>query len=168
MNWFKELLTNQNAMCWAMAFIVFIITFILKFPIKWISSKIANNKVLNYKIKFVHNTKTYEIEVKKLLNTFILLIPFSLGVLAQYLYMKFGLKTDIVIETLFAQGFQVGSYSMAFYAVIERFTGKNVENIYNTENTQEGEAVQEIVEDVKADGKLDTEIDDIMDKISNA
>lgn len=123
-----ELLKNEYFMGVVMSVIVFAFTQLLKMPIKALTSKIENERT------------------RKIVNGTILLIPFILGVLFEFLL------TTLVFHEPFTviQGLTYGTGGISLYGVVERFF--KVKNPYDTE---EGEAVIELVEKVKEDGKVD-------------
>lgn len=123
-----ELLKNEYFMGVVMSVIVFAFTQLLKMPIKALTSKIENERT------------------RKIVNGTILLIPFILGVLFELLL------TTLVLHEPFTviQGLTYGMGGISLYGFIERFF--KVKNPYNTE---EGEAVIELVEKVTEDGKVD-------------
>jgi uncharacterized protein YacL len=123
-----ELLKNEYFMGVVMSVIVFAFTQLLKMPIKALTSKIENERT------------------RKIVNGTILLIPFILGVLFEFLL------TTLVFHEPFTviQGLTYGTGGISLYGVVERFF--KVKNPYDTE---EGEAVMELVEKVTEDGKVD-------------
>lgn len=123
-----ELLKNEYFMGVVMSVIVFAFTQLLKMPIKALTSKIENERT------------------RKIVNGTILLIPFILGVLFEFLL------TTLVFHEPFTviQGLTYGTGGISLYGVVERFF--KVKNPYDTE---EGEAVIELVEKVTEDGKVD-------------
>jgi hypothetical protein len=106
-----------------MAVIIFFVTQLLKMPIKCGTKHIKNA------------------DVRKKVNATILLIPFVLGVLADFLYSSFVLHTDFTVIA----GLGYGTAGISLYGVVERFFKVKVENPYET-----------------ADGKLAL---DIVDKV---
>ena len=120
-----ELLKNEYFMGVVMSVIVFAFTQLLKMPIKALTSKIENERT------------------RKIVNGTILLIPFILGVLFEFLL------TTLVFHEPFTviQGLTYGTGGISLYGVVERFF--KVKNPYDTE---EGEAVIELVEKVTEDG----------------
>ena len=77
-----------------------------------------------------------------------MIIPFALGVLADFLYSTYYLHTAFSA----INGLGYGSAGISLYGLIERFFKVSIENPYES---VEGEAVVELVEDIKADGKVD-------------
>ena len=130
MEWFLELLKNPFFVSCAMAVIIFALTQVLKLPIKHFTKKIKNERV------------------RRMVNATILLIPFALGVLADFLYSTYYLQTAFTVIT----GLGYGTAGISLYGVIERFFNVKIENPYDTE---EGQAVKELVKDVSKDNKVD-------------
>ena len=77
-----------------------------------------------------------------------LLIPFALGVLAEFLYTTYYLHTAFTVIT----GLGYGTAGISLYGIVERFFKVKIFNPYDT---AEGKAVQELVDNVTADGKVD-------------
>lgn len=124
-------LLNNNYFVWcAMAVIIFAFTQVLKLPIKYFTKKIKNERG------------------RRMVNATILLIPFALGVLADFLYSTYYLHTAFTIIT----GLGYGTAGISLYGAIERFFKVKIENPYETEA---GKAVTELVEEISADGKVD-------------
>lgn len=138
-----ELLKNEYFMGVVMSVIVFAFTQLLKMPIKALTSKIENERT------------------RKIVNGTILLIPFILGVLFEFLL------TTLVFHEPFTviQGLTYGTGGISLYGVVERFF--KVKNPYDTE---EGEAVMELVDKVTEDGKVDendkTALKEFLDLVS--
>lgn len=136
-----EFLYNKDITIWIMAVIVFAITFLLKLPIKALSKKAKNE------------------QCRKAINSVILIIPFAVGMLVEWLYDTFIMKGVFDYVT----GFLVGGQSIALYGVVERFFGVKVENPYETE---EGKKVLEKVEEITEDGTVTAgEIQDFLNNI---
>ena len=135
-----EFLYNKDITIWIMAVIVFAITFLLKLPIKVLSKKAKNE------------------QCRKAINSVILIIPFAIGMLVEWLYDTFIMKGVFDYVT----GFLVGGQSIALYGVVERFFGVKVENPYETE---EGKKVLEQVEEITEDGTVTA--DEIQDFLNN-
>lgn len=127
-----ELLNNVYFVSCTMAVIVFLATQVLKIPIKHFTSKIGNERA------------------RKLVNATILLIPFALGVLFDYLYSTYIAHTAFSVIA----GLGYGTAGISFYNIIERTFKVKVENPYETE---EGKAVIDLVAAVTEDGKVDAE-----------
>ena len=126
----QELLHNRVFIWGAMAVIIFAVTQVLKLPIKHFTNKIK------------------DATVKKRVNATILLIPFALGVLFEFLYGKYFMATPFSI----VNGLGYGVSRISLYSVIERFLGVKTKNPYDSE---EGKAVTELIDGVIADGKFD-------------
>ena len=135
-----EFLYNKDITIWIMAVIVFAITFLLKLPIKALSKKAKNE------------------QCRKAIYSVILIIPFAIGMLVEWLYDTFIMKGVFDYVT----GFLVGGQSIALYGVVERFFGVKVENPYETE---EGKKVLEQVEEITEDGTVTA--DEIQDFLNN-
>lgn len=125
------LATNTVAAFWIMAAIVFIITQVIKLPIKAATKKLKES-------------------TRKKVNSIILLLPFAFGIGIELLYCQYITKTafDIV------QGIILGGQSIAFYGIIERFFSVKIANPYETE---EGKAVLDAVNASVSDGKVTAE-----------
>ena len=120
----EELVKNEYFVSVAMAVIIFACTQLLKMPIKLLTSKIANERV------------------RRIVNGTILLIPFILGVVLDYIYCT--AITHQAVNVINGLGY--GTAGISLYGVVERFFKVKVENPYETE---EGQAVVELVENVK-------------------
>ena len=142
MEWFLELLKNPFFVSCAMAVIIFALTQVLKLPIKHFTKKIKNERV------------------RRMVNATILLIPFALGVLADFLYSTYYLQTAFTVIT----GLGYGTAGISLYGVIERFFKVKIENPYDSE---EGQAVKELVKDVAKDGKVDKKDETAVKKFWN-
>lgn len=130
----RELLTNKYFVVGLMAVIVFIATQFIKLPIKHFTSKIADERK------------------RRMANATILLIPFILGVALDILYSKFITCEEISIISSAVRGLGYGMAGISLYGIIERFFKVKIANPYETE---EGEAVTEMVVAVTADKKID-------------
>lgn len=128
----KTLLNNEYFVWCAMAVVVFLITQVLKLPIKAATSHIKNERT------------------RKMVNATILLIPFALGCLFDFLYSTYYLKTAF---NLF-NGLGYCTAGISLYEVVERFFKVKTNNPYDTE---EGQAIIELVEEISKDGKIDKE-----------
>lgn len=127
---FLELLKNDYFVWCAMAVIIFALTQVLKLPIKACTKHIDNQRM------------------RRMVNATILLIPFALGVLADFLYSTYYLHSAFTVIT----GLGYGTAGISLYGAIERFFKVKVENPYDCE---EGQAVTGFVEEVSKDGKVD-------------
>lgn len=139
----KQLLSNEYFVWCAMAVVIFCLTQLLKLPIKAATKHIKNERT------------------RKIVNATILLIPFALGVLFEFLYTTYYLQTAFTVIT----GLGYGTAGISLYGVIERFFKIKVNNPYNTE---EGKAVQELVDKVQEDGKIDKSDVSAVDEFWNA
>ena len=128
----KELLYNEYVVWCIMAIIVFAMTQICKLPIKYFTKRIKNERK------------------RKIANATILLIPFILGVLLEFLYSTYVLKSTFSVIS----GLAYGTAGISFYGVVERFFKIKTVNPYET---QEGQAVTGLIKDVTNDGKIDYE-----------
>ena len=131
----KQLLSNEYIVGVAMAVIIFGLTFLFKLPIKVLTKKYSKTE-----------------RSRKIKNLIIIFIPFALGLLGEFLYSYFYLHSAFNV----IKGLGYGSAAIAMYAPIAQFlkekAGIKLENPFDTE---EGEAVQELVDNVQADGKVD-------------
>lgn len=128
----QELLYNEYVVWCTMAIIVFAMTQICKLPIKYFTKRIKNERK------------------RKIANATILLIPFILGVLLEFLYSTYVLKVTFSL----IEGLGYGTAGISLYGVVERFFKIKVSNPYKSD---EGEAVIGLIEDVTGDGKIDGE-----------
>ena len=154
-----------------MSVLVFIATFVLKYPIKYITSRIDYGKLVS-KITLAKNkpSLTPEATVSKgerlrhMLNIIIILIPFGLGILAWFLYLHFDGDPSTVFSTEFdviVKGLSIGSGSILIYSIVERFT--KVKNPYSTGL---GKTVLDTLVNILSDGKFTPDdIDKIKDVI---
>lgn len=130
MKWFFELLKNEYFVWCGMAVIIFALTQLLKLPIKHFTKMLSNARV------------------RKMLNATILIIPFALGVILDFVYSTYYLHRVFSV----INGLGYGTAGISLYGVVERFFKVKVDNPYETE---EGEAVLELVSEVSKDGKVD-------------
>lgn len=144
MEFIHNLLNNVYFVWGAMAVIIFALTQLLKLPIKHFTKKIKNEKT------------------RKMVNATILLIPFAVGVLLDFVYSTYYLHGAFSV----INGLGYGTAGISLYGVIERFFGVKSKNPYESE---EGKAVTELVEGVAKDGKVDGEdshaVKDFWDKV---
>lgn len=124
------LLHNLTFINIAMAFVVFLLTNLLKMPIKALTVKIKNEKI------------------RKRVNSVIYIIPFALGVIFDILYCKYYLNFPYSI----IRGLGYGTAAITLYHTIEQNFKIKVDNPFKT---KEGKAALEMVEKVTADGKVD-------------
>lgn len=127
----KELLYDEYFVWCAMAVIVFAFTQILKLPIKFGTKHFKNERT------------------RKIVNATILLIPFGIGILADFLYSTYIIHTTFSIIV----GLGYGTAGISLYGVVERFFKVKIPNPYV--ETEEGKAVVELVKEVSADKKAD-------------
>ena len=130
MEFVHKVLSNEYFVWCAMAVIIFALTQVLKLPIKYFTKKISNQRV------------------RRMVNATILLIPFALGVLVDFLYSTYYLHSAFTIIT----GLGYGTAGISLYGAIERFFKVKTDNPYETEA---GKAVTELVEEISKDGKVD-------------
>lgn len=127
-----EILHNMTYVYIAMAIIIFLLTNVLKLPIKVVTGKIKNEKI------------------RKRVNTIIYLIPFALGIGFDILYSTYYLNEAYSI----IRGLGYGTASITAYHGFEQNFKIKTNNPYET---GEGKAVVELVETITADGKIDKE-----------
>lgn len=141
----QEILHNPYFVSCAMAVIIFAVTQGLKQFIKLGTKHIKNERA------------------RKIVNATILLIPFGLGILFEYLFATYYLHSAFSL----IKGLVYGSAGISLYGVIERFFKVKVNNPYNTE---EGKAVTDLVDKVVEDGKVDSSdmsaVQEFLDKVS--
>lgn len=130
MEFIHSLLKNDYFVWCAMAVIIFALTQVMKLPIKACTKHIANERL------------------RRIVNATILLIPFALGVLADFLYSTYYLHTAFTAIT----GLGYGTAGISLYGAVERFFKVKTENPYETEV---GKVVTELVEEISKDGKVD-------------
>ena len=130
MAWFTNLLHNTYFVWCAMAVLIFLVTQVIKLPIKHFTKKIKNERT------------------RKIVNSVFLLIPFALGILAEFLYSTYYLHIAFTVIT----GLGYGTAGISLYGIIERFFKVKVDNPYDTE---EGKAATDFIEDVAKDNKID-------------
>lgn len=131
MEWLHDILHNDYFIWCAMALIIFLITQVLKLPIKACTNKIKNERA------------------RKSVNAIILLIPFGVGVLCEFLYTTYYLHTAFTVIA----GLGYGTTGISLYGVVERFFKVKTKNPYSTE---EGKAVTSLIDSITADGKVDS------------
>ena len=130
MGFIHSLLRNDYFVWCAMAVIIFALTQVLKLPIKYFTKKIGNERV------------------RRMVNTTILLIPFAVGVIIDFVYSTYYLHGAFSI----INGLGYGTAGISLYGAIERFFKVKTENPYDTET---GKAVTGFVEEISEDGKVD-------------
>lgn len=131
------LLSNEYFVWCAMAVIIFLLTQVLKLPYKACTKHIKNERT------------------RKIVNAFILLIPFGLGLLAEFLYGSLLLPAIGMASVPFygITGLSYGAGGVSIYGLVERFFKVKISNPYT--DTEEGKAVKEFVDKVVSDGKVD-------------
>jgi hypothetical protein len=127
-----------------MAVIIFALTQVLKLPIKACTKHIKKERV------------------RRMVNATILLIPFAVGVVLDFVYSTYYLHGAFSV----INGLGYGTAGISLYGAIERFFKVKTENPYET---QAGKAVTELVEDISKDGKVDEKdkhaVKDFWDKV---
>lgn len=128
----KFILSYQEIVLIGASLFTFVVTQVLKLPIKHFTGKIKDDKV------------------RKMVNTTIVLLPFIFGCIYEALYSHCYLHEAFS----FVRGLTFGMSGISAYAFVERFLGvKKTTNIYET--TDNGKAAKELIEKVTADGKID-------------
>ena len=123
----KQLLANQYFVFVGMAVVIFLLTQILKMPIK-------------------HFTKKIKIEkTRKLVNSVILLIPFILGVCFEFALCLYIHTTFSVLE-----GVKYGATAISLYGAVAQFCG-----FKNEYETAQGKEALKLVSEMAKDGKID-------------
>lgn len=147
LNSINYILENHSIVWCVMAVIIFAVTQLIKLPIKRITKKFIKNE-----------------RARKIANATILLIPFGLGILLDFLYATYLDPTHTAFNIITGLGY--GTAGISLYGIIERFLNKKIENPYDS---TEGKAVTELVDDITSDGKIDTAdnsaVKDFLDKI---
>ena len=143
----RQLFHNPVFITSMMAAIIFGLTQAIKFPYKrFVTGGIENERK------------------RRMANAVICLIPFALGILLEFLYSTFYLHDAVSVIS----GIGYGSISASLYAVVERFFKVKLSNPYDTE---EGQAVIDLMGKVVEDGKIDTKdgsaIKEFLEKIKN-
>lgn len=138
----KELLYNHEFMVSLMAVVIFLSTFVIKYPIKLATKHIGNERK------------------RKMANAVILLVPFALGVLFDFLYTKYVIADPFSV----LRGLGYGTAAISLYGIVERFFKVKVPNPYETE---EGKAVKALVDKVSEDGKVDENDKDAVTEFLN-
>lgn len=135
MEWLHSLLHNTYFVWCAMAVFIFLITQILKLFIKYWTNKIKNERK------------------RKIVNSVILLIPFGVGILAEFLYEMFYLHCAFTFASSIT-GLGYGMASIALYSIVERGFKVKISNPFDSE---EGKAVIRLIEGLVQDGKISEE-----------
>ncbi len=119
---------NEVMVFFIMAVVIFLLTQLIKQPVKALTKKIKNETT------------------RKRVNAVILLIPFVLGVVIDFFYSTFYLHTAFIA----INGLGWGTASISLYSIIERIF--QVENPYNTE---QGKKAVTLIDKISQDGKVD-------------
>lgn len=129
-----DVLQNKRLVWWLMALVIFVASQLLKLPIK-------------------HATRNLPEHIRKRVNAVILLIPFGLGMLLVWLVNGVVMPKYLDLPAKFSlvEGVVLGSQSIAFYNVAERFLGKKIPNPYETE---QGKKVLAQISDVVKDKRI--------------
>lgn len=123
----KDILTNQYFVVGVMSVLIFTLTQLFKYLIKARTKRIKNDRA------------------RRIANITILLIPFALGVVLEFVYSTYIMHTPPSVIV----GLGYGTSGVSLYSVVERFF--KVPNPYETE---EGHAVTDLVEEVSKDGEV--------------
>jgi uncharacterized membrane protein YagU involved in acid resistance len=136
----EEILHNMSYISFVMPIIIFLITNVLKLPIKALTTKLISNET-----------------TKKRVNTIICIIPFALGIVFEIVYCTHYLNEAYSI----IRGLNYGTNTILLYHIFEHnFKTK----IYNPFETEQGQEVMELVEEITADGKIDEKDMDAIQK----
>lgn len=142
-----SLLHNSYFVWCVMAVIIFLVTQVIKLPIKHFTNKISNERK------------------RKIANATILLIPFAVGVALDFLYSTYYLHQAFSIIT----GLGYGTAGISLYGVIERFFKVKIKNPYDS---AEGKVVAELVDEITKDGAINssdnTAVQQFLDKVNKA
>lgn len=120
-----NLLNNETFVWGIMAVIVFLLTNVIKIPIKHFTKRIKDE------------------QKRRAVNSVILIFPFLLGLALDFAYSTFYLHTSFSILT----GLGYGTAGISLYGVIERFFKVKIPNEW--EDTEEGKKVVQEVENIK-------------------
>ena len=123
----ETILHNQIIVSLVMAFVIFLLVQLIKQPIKLLTKKLND-------------------PARKMVNSVILLLPFGLGILGEFLFGHFYLHEpfDVVAGVL------VGGHSIAMYGIVERLFGLKINNPYKSGDGAEiVETANEIVKEKK-------------------
>lgn len=141
-----RLLFNGGWILAVLGVIAFLLTFIVKRPIKKltavISVKLAENKQL---------TEVKRNKVLKLLNKVVLLLPFIIGFALIFAYSLI-FKVSYTYTAMFESSINIGIIAIFIYALLEKAI-----DVINDYNSPEGQQVLELAKQLKA-------ADDISDK----
>lgn len=148
MQWLIDIINNNCFVCLAMAVIIFLLTQVLKLPIKLCTKHIKNERT------------------RKIANSIILLIPFGLGILLDFLWSTYYLHQVYQLASIIV-GLGYGTAGISIYGIVERFFKVKISNPYT--ETEEGKAVTDLVDSITEDNKIDSNdksaVDDFLDWI---
>lgn len=120
--WLKDILKDRNIMVWVMAFLVFLLTQLIKtYGIKKFTNKLENEKI------------------KTLVNSTIILLSLILGCAFEWFYTCYMFNGQFNLTS----GLMLGGQSSLFYGILERvlkylgITSIKVENPFDTEDGKE-------------------------------
>lgn len=122
MQYICMVLDNEMAVLGLMSVLVFLLTNLLKMPIKHFTAKLKDEIL------------------RKRFNTFILLIPFVVGVLLDYVYCTLYLHAIPSLLT----GISYGTAGIALYNTVSQISAKNGIKIENPYDSKDGKAVEEL------------------------
>lgn len=128
-----------------MSVLVFFVTQLVKLPIKKLTTAIKEKYDLSDR-------------GRRLINLVILVIPFLIGLFAEFLYACCFLKTNYNVF----EGLLSGFGAISLYALIDQ-TGigkKKGETTNPYTETEDGKAIVELVDKIAEDGKIDGEDED--------
>ena len=120
-----------------MGLLLFGITEGLKRPIKLLTKKIKTERA------------------RKLVNLTIMIIPIGFGMLCEYLYNVLFLKQGFDIISALTYGMTAIVLYAPFETIFYAKGKKEIEDIGNPYDTEEGQATVELIEKITADKKLD-------------
>lgn len=132
----KVILSYKGVVFVGALMFTFVVTQILKLPIKKFTKKIENDAT------------------RRLVNLVILLIPFLLGCLYEYLYSYYYLHEAFsILRGLSFGASGISAYNLAEPVFKKIFGVKTTTNVYK--DTESGKAVVELINDITKDGKVD-------------
>ena len=150
MDWLS-ILTSEGFLLGIMAVIIFFVTQGLKQFIKLGTKYIKNDRI------------------RKIVNSTILLIPFGLGVLCEFLYGSYiypCLYEGEILTFTGITGLSYGTAGISLYGVVERFFKVKTNNPYNTD---EGKIVTNLIDNITEDKKIDSNdksaVQEFLDKV---
>lgn len=147
--WLETILKSDYFIWGAMAVIIFLITQVLKLPIKVGTKRIKNERV------------------RKIVNATILLIPFGLGVLFEYLYVTYCPSAYCTIKSFTGlTGLGYGTAGISLFGIIGVISF-NLKEPLNY--TVKGKAVTELIDSITEDKKIDSNdksaVQEFLDKV---